>query len=62
VKQVALQHDMVLRHDRDHHGRLSRALRLVNRRRIGQPKGSEPAEGEDGRAAFEVDRDLALWR
>ena len=44
VEQVARQHHVVLRHQRDHHGRILRALALVDRRSIGEHQLIELAE------------------
>ena len=40
--QVPLQHRVVLDAKRDHHGRVFRALALVDGRRIGQHQRSDP--------------------
>ena len=60
VEQVACQHHVVLRHQRNHHGRILRALALVDRRRIGEHQLIELAEAITHVPAIKGDDQLAL--
>ena len=56
-----LQHRIVLDAERDHDGRVFRALALVDGRRIGQFQLIELAEAVDDGATIEVDSEFALF-
>src|SRR6266567_7396938 len=55
VDQVPLQHRVVLRRQRDDHGRVFRTLALVDRRRVGKYQLVELAKAIGDFTALEVD-------
>jgi hypothetical protein len=60
IEQIALKHGVMLRHNRDHHSRILRPLRLVDGGRIGQRNLIELAIRVLDRTAVEVDGNLCL--
>ena len=58
VEQVALQHHEMLRVQRDHHRGILRALRFVDRQRVGQSQLVQFAEIVGHRLAVEIDGQL----
>ena len=62
VEQIAPEHRVVLRGQRDHHGRVLRALRLVNRGRVGEHQLVELAEAVGDLTSVELDQHLAGFR
>src|SRR6266496_1051819 len=62
IEQVALQHGVVLRHDRDHNGWIFRALALMDGRGVGRHQGVEFAKAIGDRASVEPGDELAVIR
>jgi hypothetical protein len=60
VEQVPGQHHVVLRHQRDHHARILRALAFVDRRRVRQYQLIQLAEAIANVPAVKRDDQLAL--
>jgi hypothetical protein len=61
VEQITLQHSVVLRHDRDYHGRVFRALALVNGCGVSRHQGVEFAEAISDKALVKGCGKLSAW-
>jgi hypothetical protein len=62
VEQITLQHRVVLRHDRDHDGRVLRALALVDGRGVGRHQGIKFAKAVSDRSSIETGGKLTfVW-